>query len=74
MNLSLEEARLFFELMWGLQHYTTAARWSLRYSITFKICRIASREKTQSSRGPVEISGLIDEYVKENPNHSHPNT
>jgi hypothetical protein len=68
MNLSLEEARLFFELMWGLQHYTNRRQGGLNdIPSPLKYAELPAEKKLKVCEALWKSPGLIDEYVKENP-------
>ena len=68
MNLSLEDAKLFFELMWGLQRYANR-----RYGVLKDIpspteyAGLPAKKKLKVREALWKNPGLIDDYVKENP-------
>jgi len=74
MNLSLEDAHLYFHLMWGLQHYVNQHSGTLKTSTPQRNMQIAYREKAQSRETLWKSPGLIDDYLKENPGALSPST
>jgi len=68
MNLSLEDAHLYFHLMWGLQHYVNQHSGTLKNIHTAAEYAKLPTEKNLKVRETLWKSpGLIDDYLKENP-------
>ncbi len=68
MNLSPEDAKLFFELMWGLQRYANR-RYGVLKDIPSptKYAELPAQKKLKVREALWKNPGLIDDYVKENP-------
>jgi hypothetical protein len=68
MNLSFEDARLFFELMWSLQHFGNQ-RYGILEDISSpdKYAKLPAEKKLEAREALWKSPDLIDDYVKENP-------
>lgn len=69
MTLPLEDGKLFFELMWGLQYYANQQRGINADAHSVQEYANVSTEKKLEARDALwEHPELIDAYVRENPN------
>ena len=75
MNLSLEEAQLYFELMWGLHYYVNEQSGILKdIPSVEKYGKLPTKKKLKVREDLWKSPGLIDDYVKKNPeslSHEH---
>jgi hypothetical protein len=68
MNLSLEDAQLFFDLMWGLQNYVNQQSGILEnISSAAEYAKLPTPKKLKVRETLWKSPALIDQYVKENP-------
>jgi hypothetical protein len=68
MNLSPEDAKLFFELMWGLQHYVNQQRGVLKdIPSPAEYAKLPTQKKIKVRDALWKSPDLIDAYIKENP-------
>jgi hypothetical protein len=64
MNLSPEDAKLFFELMWGLQHYVNQQRGILKnIPSPVEYAKLPTQKKLKVREALWKSPGLIDNYV-----------
>jgi len=68
MNLSSEDAYLFFELMWGLQRYANQ-QYGILKDIPSPVdyAKLTAQKKIKLREALWKSPGLIDDYMKENP-------
>ena len=68
MNLSQEDAQLFFDLMWGLQRYANQRGRILKdFASPMEYGELPAEKKIKVRDALWKNPGLIDDYVKENP-------
>ena len=68
MNLSLEDAKLFFELMWGLQRYCNQRLKIIKdFSSVVDYSQLTVQKKLKLREALWKSPGLIDDYLKLNP-------
>ena len=68
MNLSSEDAGLFFELMWGLQRYANRKRGILKDFLSpIEYAELTAQKKLKLREVLWKSPDLIDDYLKENP-------
>jgi hypothetical protein len=68
MNLSPEDAKLFFDLMWGLQRYVNQQRGILKdIPSPSEYAKLPTQKKLNVRDALWKSADLIDDYVKENP-------
>ena len=73
MNLSLEDAQLFFDLMWGLQHYVNQQSGTLKNIQTAaEYGKLPTEKKLKVRAALWKSPNLIDDYLKENPESLSP--
>ncbi len=68
MNLSDEDAKLFFELMWGLQHFVNRRLGIFKdFPTPVKYAELPAEKKIKLRDVLWKSPSLINDYVKENP-------
>jgi hypothetical protein len=68
MNLSPEDAQLFFELMWGLQRFVNQQRRILKdIPSAEEYAKLPKKDKLRVREVLWKTPGLVDDYVKKNP-------